>query len=83
MQKDDKNQKGLSRRAFLKGVGLSSVGVAAIHGEGLAGKLRAAGMLKSDRILGPGEFEAEAHGQWKISENDYYAGNDPCRCSKR
>jgi len=59
MQKEDKDHKGLSRRNFLKSVGLSSVGVAAIHGEGLAGKLRAAGVLSSDRILGPDEFEAE------------------------
>jgi len=59
MRKEDKNRKGLSRRAFLKSVGLSSVGVAAIQGEGLAGTLRAAGVLKQDRILGPAEFDAE------------------------
>jgi xanthine dehydrogenase YagT iron-sulfur-binding subunit len=53
-----KKNEGLSRRDFLKSVGLTSVSAAAIHGEGLAGKLRAAGVLQEERILGPDQFEA-------------------------
>ncbi len=46
----------LSRRSFLKSVGVSSVGVAAVRGEGVVGQLQKAGILEKDRIVGPGKI---------------------------
>lgn len=46
----------LSRRTFLKSVGVSSVGVAAAKGEGVVGKLQKAGLLEKDKIVGPGKI---------------------------
>jgi xanthine dehydrogenase YagT iron-sulfur-binding subunit len=50
---------GVNRRTFIKSVGMSSVGVAALSSEGLVGKLRGAGLLSTARIAGPGSFAAE------------------------
>jgi aerobic-type carbon monoxide dehydrogenase small subunit (CoxS/CutS family) len=49
----------LTRRTFLKSMGVSSVGVAAVKGEGLVGKLRAAGIISEEKIIGPGALMAE------------------------
>lgn len=54
-----KTSSGVSRRTFLKGMGLSSAGVVAISGDGLVGRLRAAGILPPDRLIGPGAIEVE------------------------
>ncbi|MFQ5707074.1 MAG: (2Fe-2S)-binding protein [bacterium] len=48
------HHKGISRRSFLKGVGLTSVGVATATGTGLLVKLRKSGILPAEgKILGP------------------------------
>lgn len=46
----------VSRRSFLKSVGVSSVSVAAAKGEGVVGKLQEAGLLEKDKIVGPGKI---------------------------
>jgi len=51
------NNSGISRRSFLKGMGFSSVGVAVISGEGMVGKLRAAGFMPQNKIIGPDAVE--------------------------
>lgn len=49
---------GISRRSFLKGMGVTSVGVASFPGEGLLARLRRAGVLPpEERILGPDAVE--------------------------
>jgi xanthine dehydrogenase YagT iron-sulfur-binding subunit len=40
------DQKGMSRRSFLKGIGVTTVSVAALNGEGLAETLKKAGPLR-------------------------------------
>jgi xanthine dehydrogenase YagT iron-sulfur-binding subunit len=54
-----KSEHGVSRRTFLKSMSLSSVGVAVLTGDGLAGKLQSAGVLSKSRVIGPEEFLAE------------------------
>ena len=58
-KKRPKESKRLTRRTFLKSMSVSSVGVAALKGEGIVGQLRAAGMISSEKIIGPGSFTAE------------------------
>jgi xanthine dehydrogenase YagT iron-sulfur-binding subunit len=48
----------MNRREFLKSMGVSSLSLAALEGEGLVGKLKAGGLVPSDRILGPEGFQA-------------------------
>jgi xanthine dehydrogenase YagT iron-sulfur-binding subunit len=48
------NVQKLSRRKFLKSMGATSVGIAAVHGEGLVGQMQKAGILEKDNIVGPG-----------------------------
>ncbi len=48
----------MNRRNFLKRIGASSVGLAALEGEGLVGKLKATGLVSQERILGPDRFQA-------------------------
>jgi len=50
---DGKKSGGVSRRTFIKSVGLSSVGVAAID----VGNLSASGLLKDKKILGPDKIQ--------------------------
>ncbi len=53
-QKSDKRKPGLTRRTFLKGMGVTSFGIAALPGGGLLERLRGSGILPSDqKILGP------------------------------
>jgi len=48
----------ISRRSFLKGLGITSVGVASIPGEGLLERLRRTGVLRpAEKIYGPGPVE--------------------------
>lgn len=54
-KKTDKNTPRLSRRTFLKSIGVSSVSVAAVQGEGMVGQLEKAGLLEKDNIVGPGK----------------------------
>lgn len=64
MQGDNKNkkkpseQKGVSRRTFIKSVSLSSIGVAAVQGDGLLGQLKAAGIVPKENIIKPGPMKA-------------------------
>jgi aerobic-type carbon monoxide dehydrogenase small subunit (CoxS/CutS family) len=55
-KKSDKTPK-FTRRTFIKSIGLSSVGVAAVKGEGMVGQLQKAGILDKDRIIGPGKIK--------------------------
>jgi len=55
-KKSEKTPK-LTRRTFIKSIGLSSVGVAAVNGEGMVGQLQKAGILDKDKIVGPGRFK--------------------------
>lgn len=52
------DRKSISRRAFLKGFGASTLGAATLQGEGLSGKLREAGLLPESRIVPPQGIEA-------------------------
>lgn len=54
-KKDDTPK--LSRRTFIKSVGISSVGVAAAKGEGMVGQLQRAGILEKDKIIGAGKIK--------------------------
>ena len=54
--KSKKNTPKLTRRTFIKSVGLSSVGVAAVKGEGMVGQLQKAGILEKDKIFRPGKI---------------------------
>ena len=53
------NAPKLTRRTFLKSVGVSSVSVAAVRGDGVVGKLEKVGLLEKDIIVGPGKVTAE------------------------
>ncbi len=44
----------LSRRTFIKSLGVSSVGVVTAKGSGIVGELERTGILGKDKILGPG-----------------------------
>jgi len=55
-KKSDKTPK-LTRRTFIKSIGISSVGVAAVKGEGMVGQLQKAGILEKDTIVGPGKIK--------------------------
>jgi aerobic-type carbon monoxide dehydrogenase small subunit (CoxS/CutS family) len=55
--KKRKNTPKLTRRTFIKSVGLSSVGVAAVKGEGMVGQLQKAGILEKDKIFGPDRIQ--------------------------
>jgi xanthine dehydrogenase YagT iron-sulfur-binding subunit len=48
----------MNRRNFLKSIGVSSVSLAALEGEGLVGKLKASGLVPQEHILGPNRFQA-------------------------
>jgi xanthine dehydrogenase YagT iron-sulfur-binding subunit len=59
--KDKKRKTGstvIKRRDFLKSMGASSVGLAALEGEGLVGKLKKAGVIPEEKILGPEGLQA-------------------------
>jgi xanthine dehydrogenase YagT iron-sulfur-binding subunit len=43
----------MNRRNFLKSMGVSSVGLAALEGQGLVGKLKTVGLVAEERIYGP------------------------------
>jgi xanthine dehydrogenase YagT iron-sulfur-binding subunit len=55
-RKDQKNTPKLTRRTFIKSIGISSVGVAVVRGEGMVGQLQKAGILQKDTIVGPGKI---------------------------
>jgi xanthine dehydrogenase YagT iron-sulfur-binding subunit len=55
-KKSEKTPK-LTRRTFIKSIGISSVGVAAVKGEGMVGQLQQAGILEKDKIVGPGKIK--------------------------
>jgi aerobic-type carbon monoxide dehydrogenase small subunit (CoxS/CutS family) len=55
-RKSQKNTPKLTRRTFIKSIGISSVGVAAVRGEGMVGQLQKAGILQKDTIIGPGKI---------------------------
>jgi aerobic-type carbon monoxide dehydrogenase small subunit (CoxS/CutS family) len=69
-RKSRKNTPKLTRRTFIKSVGLSSVGVAAVKGEGMVGQLQKAGILEKDKIFGPGKITVSfmVNGQNVITE---------------
>jgi len=52
--KKRKDPPKLTRRNFLKSISVTSVGVAAVRGEGMVGQLEKAGILEKDQIVGPG-----------------------------
>jgi xanthine dehydrogenase YagT iron-sulfur-binding subunit len=52
--KKRKDPPKLSRRNFLKSISATSVGVAAVRGEGMVGQLQKAGILEKDQVVGPG-----------------------------
>ena len=54
-RKKQENTPKLTRRTFIKSIGISSVGVAAVKGEGMVGQLQKAGILQRDSIVGPGK----------------------------
>jgi xanthine dehydrogenase YagT iron-sulfur-binding subunit len=56
--KKRKNSPKLTRRNFLKSISATSVGVAAVRGEGMVGQLEKAGILEKDQIVGPGMVTA-------------------------
>ncbi len=55
--KKQKDSPKLSRRTFLKTLGVSSVGVASVKGEGMVGQLQKAGILEKETIVGPGKVK--------------------------
>jgi aerobic-type carbon monoxide dehydrogenase small subunit (CoxS/CutS family) len=55
LNKSDKTPK-FTRRTFIKSIGISSVSVAAVKGEGMVGQLQKAGILEKDKIVGPGKI---------------------------
>jgi len=55
-RKKQDNTPKLTRRTFIKSVGISSVGVASVKGEGMLGQLQKAGILQKDTIIGPGKI---------------------------
>jgi len=57
-RKKQKDTPKLTRRTFIKSIGISSVGVAAVKGEGMVGQLQKAGILQKDTIVGPGKIKA-------------------------
>jgi xanthine dehydrogenase YagT iron-sulfur-binding subunit len=59
IKKERSGAGGINRRTFLKSVGLTSVGLAALEGEGLVGKLKAAGVFPRPHILGPDRLQAK------------------------
>jgi xanthine dehydrogenase YagT iron-sulfur-binding subunit len=63
----------ITRRDFLKSVGVSSVGLAALEGEGLVGKLKDSGILPQERILGPHPFQA----RFLINGKEWITGIEP------
>jgi aerobic-type carbon monoxide dehydrogenase small subunit (CoxS/CutS family) len=65
-QKKQDDTPKLSRRTFIKSVGLSSVGVAAARGEGMVGQLQKAGILEKDKILGPGKIQVSFQVNGKV-----------------
>lgn len=54
---NQKDTPKLTRRTFIKSIGISSVGVAAVKGEGMVGQLQKAGILQKDTIIGPGKIK--------------------------
>ena len=56
-RKKQENTPKLTRRTFIKSIGISSVGVAAVKGEGMVGQLQKAGILQKDSIVGPGKIK--------------------------
>ena len=56
-RKNQKDTPRLTRRTFIKSIGISSVGVAAVKGEGMVGQLQKAGILQKDTIFGPGKIK--------------------------
>ena len=56
-RKNKENTPKLTRRTFIKSIGISSVGVAAVKGEGMVGQLQKAGILQKDSIVGPGKIK--------------------------
>ncbi len=51
MSDSHRKKSGISRRTFIKGLGLSSLGAATLSGEGLKGTLRGTGLLPEERIV--------------------------------
>ncbi len=47
----------LSRRTFLKSIGVSSVSAAAAKGSGVVNQMENAGILEKDKIVGPGKVK--------------------------
>jgi len=72
-KKRSKSDATISRRDFLKSVGVSSVSLAALDGEGLVGKLKYAGVLPQERILGPGRFQA----RFQVNGKEWIAEIEP------
>jgi aerobic-type carbon monoxide dehydrogenase small subunit (CoxS/CutS family) len=56
-RKNHENTPKFTRRTFIKSIGISSVGVAAVKGEGMVGQLQKAGILQRDTIVGPGKIK--------------------------
>jgi len=54
--KKSKDTLKVSRRNFLKSVGVSTVSVASAKGESVVGKLQEAGLLEKDKIVGSGKI---------------------------
>ncbi len=73
----------MNRRNFLKSIGVSSVSLAALEGEGLVGKLKASGLVPQERILGPDRIQARflINGGEKIVEIE--PQTDAGRCDPR
>ncbi|MFQ5605167.1 MAG: (2Fe-2S)-binding protein [bacterium] len=60
--KPSEGTKGISRRRFLKGLSLTSVGVAAVPGESILARLRNTGLLSLDgKVLGPDAVSLVLH----------------------
>jgi len=55
-RKKQDNTPKLTRRTFIKSVGISSIGVAGARGDGMLGQLQKAGILQKDSIVGPGKI---------------------------
>jgi len=64
-KKSEKTPK-LTRRTFIKSIGISSVGVATVKGEGMVGQLQKAGILEKDKIVGPGKIKVTLQVNGKI-----------------
>ena len=69
----DKKPNNISRRSFLKGMSYSTAGAAVLQAEGIAGKMKDAGILPENHIVGPDPFEAT----FLVNEKIYHATIEP------